>query len=251
MSTFLSIVGGLALFLALPVAAIWFIRAQSPHSKKMAHEQAQLDKKTGATKGALAPASTGGNGKGLLEGLKETFGPRIWTILLVLAGAAVFFWGLYTPGLRLSQVGDWSFDHWIWLLAFGGIIFTLIRMHASALGTMGTTLQSVLAWTAFFLFIGIPAGFWVKDIFLPQVICKDVSAHETRSCTLNTAWSTWIKFAEGPENNGMQICFTPGGKFERTDVNGTTFWRFKADEGRLVKAYRLFPGNKACPSTLS
>jgi hypothetical protein len=116
---------------------------------------------------------------------------------------------------------------------------------------MAGTLQSALVGAMFLLFIGIPAGIWVKDIFLPQVICRDVSAHETRSCTLNTAWSTWIKFAEGPENNGMQLCFTPGGKFERTDVNGTTFWRFKADDGRLVKAYRLFPPNQKCPATLS
>ncbi len=185
------------------------------------------------------------------EGWFAEYKQYLWTILLMLAGAAVFYWGLYTPGLRLSGVGDWSWEHWLALPAFGGIVFALIKMHASALGTMAGTLQSALVGAMFLLFIGIPAGIWVKDIFLPQVICKDVSAHETRSCTLNTAWSTWIKFAEGPENNGMQLCFTPGGKFERTDVNGTTFWRFKADDGRLVKAYRLFPPNQKCPATLS
>ena len=185
------------------------------------------------------------------EGWFAEYKQYLWTILLMLAGAAVFYWGLYTPGLRLSGVGDWSWEHWLALPAFGGIVFALIKMHASALGTMAGTLQSALVGAMFLLFIGIPAGIWVKDIFLPQVICKDVSAHETRSCTLNTAWSTLIKFAEGPENNGMQLCFTPGGKFERTDVNGTTFWRFKADDGRLVKAYRLFPPNQKCPATLS
>ena len=169
------------------------------------------------------------------------------TALLVIAGAAIF-WGLYTPGLRLSQVGDWSWDHWLWLLAFWGVIAGLIALNAKALEATAKTLQKVLAGVMFMLFVGIPAGFWVRDAFLPQVICKDVSAHETRSCLLNTSWSTWIKFAEGPENNGMQLCFTPGGRFERTDVNGTTFWRFKADEGRLVKAYRLFPGNQKCPA---
>lgn len=114
--------------------------------------------------------------------------------------------------------------------------------------------RKVLAGVAgvlFMLFIGIPAGFWVRDAFLPQVICKDVSAHETRSCLLNTAWSSWIKAAEGPAVDGMQVCVTPGGKSERKVMNGTAFFRFKADEGRLVKAYRAFPANVKCPATLT
>lgn len=183
-------------------------------------------------------------------GLKDLITNKsIPSALLVIAGAGIF-WGLYTPGLRLSQVGDWSWDHSILLLALWGVIIGLIALNAKALGATAKTLQKALMGVMLMLFIGIPAGFWVRDAFLPQVICKDVSAHETRSCFLNTAWSSWIKFAEGPENNGMQICFTPGGQFERTDVNGTTFWRFKAHEGRLVKAYRLFPADMKCPATL-
>ena len=170
--------------------------------------------------------------------------------LLALAGIAVFYWGLYTPGLRLSQVGDWSSDHWLWLLIFWGIIAAIIALNAKALGTMAKTLQTTAMVAMFLLFLGIPAGFWVRDLFLPTIICPDVSAHQTRSCNINTAWSTWIKAAEGPAVDGMQICATPGGQFERTDANGTTFYRFKTDGGRLVKAYRLFPANTACPATL-
>ncbi|MFA6415110.1 MAG: hypothetical protein WC217_02535 [Candidatus Paceibacterota bacterium] len=240
-----------SLFIVLPFLIVWYIRVSRPHSRNMAKEQAQLDKKTGTT--ADAPVRTK-KGKNLIEGLREKLGSRIWTILVVLVAAAVFYWGLYKTGgqgLRLSQVGDWSWNHWLSLPIFCALVFVLIKMHKDALGAMAGTLESVLVGAVFLMFIGAPVGIWVKDLFTPQVICKDVSAHETRSCALNTAWSSWIKFAEGPENNGMQICFTPGGQFERTDVNGTTFWRFKAHEGNLVKTYRLFPGDRACPRTLS
>jgi hypothetical protein len=246
MDTALSVVSGLVSLLLLTIFVVIYLRlVVRPHSKKMAREQAELDRKTGTASGTSATA-TATNGGGRLERLT----PYRTSILLALTGAAVFYWGLYTPGLRLSQVGDWSWDRWLWLLVFWGIITTLIALNAKALGTMAKTLQTTAMVAMFLLFLGIPAGFWVRDLFLPTIICPDVSAHQTRSCNINTAWSTWIKAAEGPAVDGMQICATPGGQFERTDANGTTFYRFKTDEGRLVKAYRLFPANTACPATL-
>ena len=199
---------------------------------------------------STAPGVTPGASAGGEPGLLKKYGKYFWSALFALAGVAVFIWGLYTPGLRLPQVGDWSWNHWLWLLAFWGIVAALIALNAETLGTATKRLQEVLVAAMFLLFIGIPAGFWVRDIFLPQVICPDVSAHETRSCVLNTAWSSWVKIGDGPVSNGMQMCSTPVSPSERIDVNGTTFWRFKADEGRLVKAYRLFPPNEACPATL-
>lgn len=247
MSALLWVAGAILCIPILAILVAWYLRAANPHSRKMAHEQEQLsNKKTGTNGSPSAPVTTSKSKTG--EGF-EWFKSNLVAALLVIAGAGIF-WGLYTPGLRLSQVGDWSWDHSILLLALWGVIIGLIALNAKALGATAKTLQKVLTGVMLMLFIGIPAGFWVRDAFLPQVICKDVSAHETRSCFLNTAWSSWIKFAEGPENNGMQICFTPGGQFERTDVNGTTFWRFKAHEGRLVKAYRLFPADVKCPATL-
>lgn len=171
--------------------------------------------------------------------------------LLALAGAAIFYWDLYTPGLRFSEVGSWSWKHWLWLLAFGGIIFALIKVCEKQLGTLAGTLQTTLVVALFLMFLGIPAGLWVRDGFLPTIICPDVSAYQTRSCLLNTAWSSWIKIADGPAANGMQVCATPGGESERIQRNGTTFWRFRADEGRLKKTYRLFPPTQECPATLS
>ncbi len=172
----------------------------------------------------------------------------IMSTLLALAGVAIFFWSLYTPGPRLADVGNWGWDHWLPLLLLWGVLAALIALNAEK--TVAKTLQKLVAAVMLMLSVGIPAGFWVRDAFLPQIICRDVSAHETRSCNLNTAWSTWIKAAEGPSVDGMQVCVTPGGKFEREVMNGTAFFRFKADEGRLVKAYRLFPADVKCPATL-
>ena len=184
------------------------------------------------------------------EGLRGAVNNKSVITALLAIVAAVIFWGLYTLGLRLADVGNWSWDHWLWLLALWGVIAGLIALNAKALGATAKTLQKVLMGVMFMLFVVVPAGFWVRDALLPQVICRDVSAHETRSCLLNTAWSTWIKAAEGPTVDGMQVCVSPPGKFEREVMNGTSFFRFKADEGRLVKAYRLFPANQKCPAVL-
>jgi len=88
-----------------------------------------------------------------------------------------------------------------------------------------------------------------KQSAAAEVICPDASANETRSCIIGTEWSNRIKF-EDPAFNGMQVCATPGGEYERTEENGTTFWRFKTKEGRLVKTYRLYPASQKCPGTL-
>jgi hypothetical protein len=174
-----------------------------------------------------------------------------WTIVLILIGVMIFFWKIYTPGLQPSQVGSWSWDHWTWLLAFCGILITLVRIHAKSLGTLTDKLQTMVITAILVMFLGFPVWFGVKDSLLPQVICKDASSLETRSCTLNTKWSNWIKAAEGPADNGMQMCFTTGVEFERReDMNGTTFFRFKSKGGRIVVSYRLIPGNQKCPETL-
>ncbi len=186
MNTLVWIVVVVIFVLLLLLAVISCLRAASPHSRKMAHEQEQLNRKTGMSNAATATA----------------------------------------PPASKSMVGK-------------------------GFGWFKSNLVTALFVVVLMLFVVVPAGFWVRDAFLPQVICKDVSAHETRNCVLNTAWSTWVKAAEGPTVDGMQVCATPGGQSERVVMNGTAFFRFKADEGRLVKAYRLFPPNEACPATLS
>ncbi len=85
-------------------------------------------------------------------------------------------------------------------------------------------------------------------------ICPDASARETHSCVITTSWSNKIKIGD-PEANGMLLCALPGGAvlgktYERLEENGTTFWRFRTEEGNVVKTYRLIRANEACPATL-
>lgn len=137
--------------------------------------------------------------------------------------------------------------YWLWIILLAGVFWVLIKVFG---GKHSGTLQTLLAVAMFMLFIG-PTWFAVRDAFLPQVICPDVSSQGPRSCNLNTAWSSWAKAAEGPAVDGMRMCASPGGQFERKDEGGITFFRFKANEGRLVKAYRLYPGSQRCPVTIS
>ncbi len=215
---------GPILLLLVFVVIILLVKYQT-HAKKVF---ADIGQTTGGLKNAITTKS-------------------VITTLLVIAGAVLVYWGFNTQ-VRPADMGSWGREHWFPILILWGVLAALIALNAEK--TVAKTLQKLVAAVMLMLSVGIPAGFWVRDAFLPQIICRDVSAHETRSCNLNTAWSTWIKAAEGPSVDGMQVCVTPGGKFEREVMNGTAFFRFKADEGRLVKAYRLFPADVKCPATL-
>src|SRR3989344_3852740 len=81
-----------------------------------------------------------------------------------------------------------------------------------------------------------------KEMLISTVVCQNATANETRRCLLNTEWSSPIMSADGPVSNGMQLCATRGGLTERTERDGTAFWRFRTEEGRLMKEYRLYPG---------
>ncbi|MHB1770045.1 MAG: hypothetical protein ACYCPH_03130 [Minisyncoccota bacterium] len=175
--------------------------------------------------------------------------PLLIGLAVVISVGIVVYWGLHAPMIpRPSDVGSWSWHHWLPLLILWGIFAALVAMYAKK--EWAGTLQKVLVGVMLVLFVVLPVLGWVIESSVPHIVCPDVSAHETRDCVLNRAWSTWIKAAEGPADDGMQMCFTPGGKFERRDTDGTTFFRFKADSGHLVKAYRLIPGNKQCPEVL-
>lgn len=80
--------------------------------------------------------------------------------------------------------------------------------------------------------------------------CSDASAYQTRACELTAEWSNAIKFADGPEANGKNFCVFPMMRFEKTEENGTTYWRFKTNAGRHEMKYRLFPAGETCPLTL-
>lgn len=184
--------------------------------------------------------------------------------LLILAiGVGALLWSISASTLRFSQMGSWSWDHWLQILIVWITLGTLVWMNREGLGSAAGTLQSLFALSAFVMFICVPVVNWVQSSYaswdkehsVTQVFCPDVSAHQTRGCMVNAKWSSGIKIADGPASNGMQLCYTPGVDIKRDDRKqgdgNTTFWFFKAPEGTVVKVeYRLFPPKEACPATL-
>ena len=125
-------------------------------------KQAEIDKRMGVK----TPTGTNGSGdddkKSKLDWLKKRSKIE-WSIALALADTIVFFWKIYTPGLHLTQVGDWSMDHWISLGVFFGILFTIVALNAQVLGKAANVLRWMLAGTLFMLFIGFPMWFGIAE----------------------------------------------------------------------------------------
>ena len=96
----------------------------------------------------------------------------------------------------LATVAAVTQSYWLWIFIVGIIAWVYLSFIQKENETLAKTLKATVGGVVLILFVVVPAGFWVRDAFLPQVICKDVSAHETRNCVLNTAWSTWVKAAE-------------------------------------------------------
>ena len=187
-----------------------------------------------------------------------------WSILLVIVGVAVAGAALYGVSRGFPQapspgaVWEWTKDYWLWVvlvLAFPfGLLFIANKPWAKGL-------QWFLAAVAVGLFVAVPLidTVWGESSAelgekAATTICPDASARETHSCVITTSWSNKIKIGD-PEANGMLLCALPGGAvlgktYERLEENGTTFWRFRTEEGNVVKTYRLIRANEACPATL-
>lgn len=133
------------------------------------------------------------------------------SIALILAGAAIFFWGLYTPGLKLRQVGDWSWDNWFWLLVFGGILIALSRLNAKALGELAKKLETGTIIALLLLFFGFPMWFGIMDFFSPL---QHPARHATQLPVTCTSFErcTPILRADGTTElvrmkEGRSLCF--------------------------------------------
>ncbi len=181
----------------------------------------------------------------------KNFAKENWiSIVVFIVGVIAACWGFNNTQFRPEDMGDWSWKYWLPLLIIWGMLATLVAVNSAKLGKAAGVMQNVLMWVMFALLVGLPATFWARDVLKPKIICADATTHETRSCTLNTVWSYWIKIADGPEANGSRLCIGPGVKFERKEMNGTTFWHFKAEKDDLPMRYRLFPGAEKCPAVL-
>jgi len=161
-----------------------------------------------------------------------------WSAATVFIGGGLAVWAFLAQP-RPADVGSTSWDYWLTLLIIWGTLSALVALNATALGAASKVLQTVLAAAVLAVLVGIPSWYGVRDAFLPTKVCPDASEYEVRSCLLNTAWSAWIKAAEGPAVDGMFLWKSDGVDEEHMTRNGTTWFRYRAMEGEIVMKYRL------------
>lgn len=192
------IVGILALLVGIPASYLITLRLARLHSKKMA---------AGGHRGAGNATPPAGP-----ENESSWYIKHWASIVLVFAGAAIFFWGLYTPGLELKQVGGWSWNHWLPLLFFSGILITLSRLNAKALGDLAKKLETGTIAAGLILFIGFPVWFGIVDFFSPsQHSTPHTSMQPPMTCT-SFERCTPILSADGSTElvrtkEGRSLCF--------------------------------------------
>ncbi len=106
---------------------------------------------------------TGGVGT-RIAGLRGIFTrPLFIGLVVVVSLAVVAYWGFYTSLIpRPSDVGSWSWHHWLPLLVFLAIAWLVIELTVKKEPTK-KTLQKALTRVMFMLFVGFPVGMWVAS----------------------------------------------------------------------------------------
>ena len=105
------------------------------------------------------PAKGEKNGK--LSWLKDK--PTwFWSVLLVIGGACLFYWGIHTPWLQPSQVGGWTQSHWLVLLIPFAVAFILIAIYAKELGDAAKTFRNILFWAMILFIVVLPVWNWIS-----------------------------------------------------------------------------------------
>lgn len=254
MSTVLWIVGTVVFILFfLAIFATSYLRAvKMPHSKKMATAQRHMDKKTGATEDPL-PASTE---KKSSEGSKSRLGLIILTMVLLLALAGiVIHWRLYVflmENPRLSDVGSWSWHHWLPLLVFFTMVWFAIELIVPQKQQVQKTLKKVLIVVVFMLFVGASVIGWFGGVLgttsSPRASCPAFSSSETHSCVLTEDWSLPITTYERTYAGEYNFCVVAPkpDAYESKKVGLNTF-EARSLRGMLPIQYRLVAGT--CPDT--
>lgn len=148
--------------------------------------------------GTPAPGTPGTGGK-KMAWLAKYF----WTIVLVVAGLAIFYFGMYTPtwdSPSLASTVAWARAHWLAVLALSGIIYALTSIFAKAMKEVGEGVQWMLTASLFMLFIGFPIWVWLVEPSSKPV--ASVSAPATASAP----------------SKATMLTMEPGGKSEHIRV---------------------------------
>ena len=111
--------------------------------------------KTPAT-GAGTSTTTPTTGKSIGELATE----YMWSILIVIVGAVLVYWGLQNTQIRPTDAGSWGWTNWLPLIIFWGIAATLVAINVNE--KTASILQKVLAGVMLALLVVFPLvhGIW-------------------------------------------------------------------------------------------
>ncbi len=225
MDTLFFVTGALLLVLLL---TIFYLRVAGLHTRKMNEEQARLNKKTGAHSPTNNPPTSVSIATRMTGFIK---GSNLVVFLFGIAGVG-FLWWLYQSDLTITVVAAWVWNHLLFSLVLVGIVARLLSR----------SFRTVWAsWMPPVVLACLLMAHWVNSSSLQTVAishCQDASRFETRECVLDSGVSSPIKFADGPSDNGMNLCISPGIQFERTQNGETTYWRLRGPKGVTVR-YRV------------
>ena len=154
----IGLIGAIIIFAGL-------LRLRNPHSRKMAHEQDQLDKKT-KTKTGEAPASaSSGSSAGKLDPFELLRSNP--AIVLMIAVVAFLSWYFFPSGWEspsLAKVMEWKNAYWLPIFVASAVFYALAAYTGKAAETVRGFLIAVLA----MLFVGFPAWVWIFTPAAPQ-----------------------------------------------------------------------------------
>ncbi|MFA6278473.1 MAG: hypothetical protein WCS97_00050 [Candidatus Paceibacterota bacterium] len=208
-----------------------------PHSKKMAEEQARLDKKTG--KKAEATITTP---------KEKKVDRKLMSVLLTVIGVIILIFGLYASKLEnpsLAGVASWGPSRWLWILILGGIAAALIGINAKELGKAAGVLQTIVVVTVVMLIIGFPIINWFAT---PSSSGNSGSAAKQPSVPLASApLSEWKPITLPPR--GQVDLSIPEGK--RAMVSGSKLRTHAVyqDGHECVRASEGEGSDTVCPDT--
>ncbi len=158
--------GAIVLVLLLVLLAIIYLRSTSPHSAKMAEEQAQMNKKPGA--GAAATVSVASGNEPSTRGngntgwwLKEGLGTLWITLLVIAALIAVLYFGVHASSFESPSLGTvWAFtkNHWLWILLAGGLVCMVPSFVPDKQKGRAEGLQLFIVLAVFLLFTALPVA---------------------------------------------------------------------------------------------
>lgn len=194
---------------------------------------------TPATAGGGAPAVTPPRGTDTERWYSE-YG---WSILFVIVGVVVVYWGFQNTQIRPADAGSWSWTHWLPLLIIWGTLSVLITLNKKALGEAVTVLQTVLAVTMVGALVVLPLvhAIWGESSSSQQTLerCPHYSSLVDRECTI-TEKPTILVTEEVTREGESELCYLkPKSAVLLTNKVGVNSFEFKSANGVFPIRYKL------------